>query len=63
MDKITYEKKLSAYKVSDASLELKQKAIHALNEQYYGATPNKMKSILSDIIESAAELKAEEYAG
>lgn len=62
MDKSTYERKLTAYKLSDASVERKQKAIEELHIQYYGTPTHKMKDLLKSIMESQADLKSEEYS-
>lgn len=62
MDKSTYERKLTAYKLSDASIEQKERAIEALNSQFYGTTSQKMKDLHDFINQSQAELKSDEYS-
>lgn len=62
MDKSTYERKLTAYKLSDATIEQKEKAIAILNSQYYGTTTQKMRDLHEFIMQSQADLKTDEYS-
>ena len=51
-----FTKKLENYKCSNAPIEVKQKAIAKLEEEYYGMEPNKSAAILKDIAEGAADI-------
>ena len=56
---MTYEeyiKKLENYKCSSAPVEVTQKAIAKLKEEYYGIDPDKREAILKDIAEGAADI-------
>lgn len=58
---MTYEefkKKLDSYKASDASVDVKQKAIAKLEAEYYGtsANPEVYSKIVKDIREGAADI-------
>ena len=61
MTKEIYDRKLYAYKVSSASIDVKERAIAKLNAQFYGTEIYRRKDILAAIDAAKPELREGEY--
>jgi hypothetical protein len=57
-----FERQLQSYQTSSAPVEIKEKAIAKLHEEYF-STLNymKMKQLIADIDSGSSELKSDEF--
>lgn len=61
MTREVFERQLQSYQTSSAPIEVKERAIAKLHEEYFSsANYIKMKQLLADIDSASSELKSDE---
>lgn len=61
MTREVFERQLQSYQTSSAPVEVKEKAIAKLNEEYFTSVNYiKMRQLLAEIDSSSSELKSDE---